>query len=460
MLKNSLRIIIPCSTVIILAISFGFIIHSLNLNLSDTFYGAVDTITVVALALFLLITVIEFISLFFDKTASVNTAIATLFMFLMVAFSGAGYHLFSRTSIDNVIEWLYIAFKIISNISFVLSIVFLIRFLHYTYNIHMSRVEGVISLTSTGIIIVLFIVLTFFNLEIIAFFLQFAIALFWLIKISQEGIVKKETETPFICTLILFSFVIAIEITDILSFTKNVPYENGGITPILAILSTFNFLAIYLWFALKTTKDAYKKQEYEKRIQELQANVLKNQIKPHFIFNALNVIKTLYMIDSKKGDEGIDLLSKHLRYYVEAGGVYLVPLNKELDNVSGYVNLENMKVEKPFDIVYNIDSYDFQVPYFSIQPFVENAIRYSGVNNKQDGYIEIKTNEDESNIYLIISDNGVGFDTSNVSSNSFGIKNASERFKLLLNAQVEINSVIGIGTKVIVKIPKNIGERK
>ena len=77
-----------------------------------------------------------------------------------------------------------------------------------------------------------------------------------------------------------------------------------------------------------------KNEINEKRIDELQNNVLKNQINPHFIFNTLAIIKSLYIEDPNKGSKAIDLFSQHLRAYVEAGESFLVPISKELDNIS------------------------------------------------------------------------------------------------------------------------------
>jgi sensor histidine kinase YesM len=88
------------------------------------------------------------------------------------------------------------------------------------------------------------------------------------------------------------------------------------------------------------------------------------------------------------------------------------------------------------------------VPILSLQVYVENAIRYSKVNEIEGGYIEISSYEEGDKIIVEVNDNGVGFDVNDIKDTSFGIKNSRERFKLLLNAEIEIKSEIGSGTNV------------
>ena len=134
-----------------------------------------------------------------------------------------------------------------------------------------------------------------------------------------------------------------------------------------------------------------------------------------------------------------------------------LPLEKELQVVNSFIELENMKYKKPFKVVYDIDSSDFEVPYFSLQPLVENVVKYSKINEKEDGYLSIETYEDDKFYYINLSDNGCGFDVKNVKTTSFGIANSRERFKLLSKAQFSITSKEGEGTSILIKIPRTGG---
>ena len=106
-------------------------------------------------------------------------------------------------------------------------------------------------------------------------------------------------------------------------------------------------------------------------------------------------------------------------------------------------------------MVFDIDAYDFMVPILSIEPFIENAIKYSRIQSKEDGFIEVSTSENDSNYMIKISDNGVGFTKEErTKKNSQGIKNALSRFEFLLRAKTNVQSAPNKGTTITITIPK------
>ena len=90
----------------------------------------------------------------------------------------------------------------------------------------------------------------------------------------------------------------------------------------------------------------------------------------------------------------------------------------------------------------------------SLQPFVENALKYSKADEKEDGFVDISSLETDDSYIVEVVDNGVGFDASAVKSTSTGLRNATERLHMTLNAVVDIDSQIGVGTKIKIIIPK------
>lgn len=99
-----------------------------------------------------------------------------------------------------------------------------------------------------------------------------------------------------------------------------------------------------------------------------------------------------------------------------------------------------------------IDFDDIMSKIFFLVVFIPS--KYSKVNYKDDGFIEISAYCENNNIIIEINDNGVGFNVNNIGTNSCGIKNAKERLKILLNASIIINSEIGKGTNVKIIIPE------
>ena len=110
---------------------------------------------------------------------------------------------------------------------------------------------------------------------------------------------------------------------------------------------------------------------------------------------------------------------------------------------------------------YDIQESDFQIVPLSIQPLVENAIRH-GIYERgnEGGIVKISSYRQKDKINIMIEDNGVGFDVEKIAKevkaherDSTGLQNLIFRFENLMNATVNIESVIGTGTKVTIKIP-------
>ncbi len=112
-----------------------------------------------------------------------------------------------------------------------------------------------------------------------------------------------------------------------------------------------------------------------------------------------------------------------------------------------------MRQNREIDLLLDLETSDFFIPPLSLEPFIENAIKYSKIENKEGGYIQLCTSRNEKFIIITIEDNGVGFDLSSIKENSVGLKNAKERLKLVLDAETIIESEIGKGTKINIRIP-------
>jgi LytS/YehU family sensor histidine kinase len=154
------------------------------------------------------------------------------------------------------------------------------------------------------------------------------------------------------------------------------------------------------------------------------------------------------------GDHALTKFSKHLRLNVDSEYKDMVNFEEELNNIQNYFDLENIRHEGKLNLLYDIDYIDFNLPILSLQPLIENAIKYAKTEKKEDGYIQIKSYTDNGNIIVEVNDNGVGFNASDIKDNSVGLKNITQRLKFSLNADVKIQSVIGIGTTIKIIIPK------
>lgn len=194
----------------------------------------------------------------------------------------------------------------------------------------------------------------------------------------------------------------------------------------------------------------------DKEIEILKAQLMQNQIRPHFIFNSLLAIKQLCIEDPKVAAEAVQNFAGYLRTNLEAmTSVECVPFETELECIKQYVALEKADTSQRFSVIYDIKYKDFELPLLSIQPSVENAIRHGVANMGSAGEVIIATAKEGENVIVTVSDNGNGYSSitpQQENHRSLGIKNAKERLKLLRGGDLTIAHT-GRGTIVRFSIP-------
>lgn len=154
-----------------------------------------------------------------------------------------------------------------------------------------------------------------------------------------------------------------------------------------------------------------------------------------------------------------------------SGGKELTTVENELDHVRQYLFIQQERYgdQLAYDIVCDDALVQMQMPKILVQPIVENAL-YHGIRGiARQGHIEIRAEVSASDILLIVKDNGDPFDLAqidqNVSNNvaklgGVGIKNVDERIKLYYGEEygITIDSIVGSGMTVTIKIPQNCGQ--
>lgn len=214
---------------------------------------------------------------------------------------------------------------------------------------------------------------------------------------------------------------------------------------------------------LKNKNQTRQIEELQKQLDEknneinvLKAQLMQNQIRPHFIFNALLAIKQLCIENPKAAATAIQNFSGYLRTNLEAmTQTECVPFSMELACIRQYVALEKSDPASVFNIVYDIQYEDFKLPLLTIQPAVENAVRHGVANKGSKGVVTLTSKKDGSNVIVIVSDNGDGFTSmtkQQVEHRSVAVENTKERLKLLCGGEINIINK-GHGTDVIFTIP-------
>ena len=112
--------------------------------------------------------------------------------------------------------------------------------------------------------------------------------------------------------------------------------------------------------------------------KEAQLQMLRYQLNPHFLFNALNTIRTIMYEDTQKADKMITEVADILRYSLTEETIHSVPLNSEVDIIRSYLNIQQIRFEENLVVAYDMqpETLDVQIPAFLIHPIVENSIKY------------------------------------------------------------------------------------
>ena len=222
----------------------------------------------------------------------------------------------------------------------------------------------------------------------------------------------------------------------------------------------------FLFFAVMQVAILFNgMQENAKRSLQLENDLLQNrvammlsQIQPHFLYNSLTAIKQLCLDDPARAEEAIGDFAGYLRMNLDSlSKKDRIPLLRELDHVERYIRLEQMRFGERVRICYDLRYTGFAVPTLTVQPLVENAVRYGITKKPEGGTVTIYADEMDADFLVRVSDDGVGFDPAARLSDErshIGLENVKSRVAALCEGTVTVESNIGVGTSVTIRIPK------
>ncbi len=236
-------------------------------------------------------------------------------------------------------------------------------------------------------------------------------------------------------------------------------------------------LVFYLltWNYKRRKEKELLSRNYERKIAEVEMNTLRAQMNPHFIFNSLNSINDFILSNDPDNASGyLTKFSRLMRLILDNSRSEWVILDNELKALQLYIELEAVRFDNAFS--YNIEISDevsketVIIPPLIIQPYVENAIWHGLLHRKQPGgKITIRIWRNEKDLFIEISDNGVGRIAAknqkskpSILHKSHGMKITAERLAIVnsvynVNAQVEVTDLaddqnLPTGTRVLLTL--------
>jgi len=180
---------------------------------------------------------------------------------------------------------------------------------------------------------------------------------------------------------------------------------------------------------LKKRKEAKLAKEIEVvQIASLEQQAFTSLMNPHFLFNALNSIQHYINVqDRQSANRYLSDFASLIRKNFEAAQQSFIPLEQEIENIKIYLRLEQMRFNDRFSyqivIDDNLDAEDWMVPTMILQPLLENALLHGIMPSAIDGKVIINLKEQNGNLLITITDNGIGI------ANSLALKETDNRHR-------------------------------
>jgi two-component sensor histidine kinase len=197
--------------------------------------------------------------------------------------------------------------------------------------------------------------------------------------------------------------------------------------------------------------------QLESHLTRARLEILRNELQPHFLFNALHSISTLMHRNVEAADEMLAQLGDLLRLSLERKSVQEAPLREELSVLAPYLNILRIRFGDRLSIGVDVETalLDVTVPLFILQPLVENAIRHGIDRRAGAGRIEIRARAAGDSVEISVADDGAGL-SGNGFREGIGLSNIRLRLEQLYGTRgsIALKGSPESGTEVAIKIPR------
>lgn len=197
------------------------------------------------------------------------------------------------------------------------------------------------------------------------------------------------------------------------------------IIPVLAA----SILLFKKWYA-----DEQKNKQLSEEKLAAELNFLKAQVHPHFLFNTLNNLYALTLLKSDKTPDIVLKLSDLLDYMIYKSNDDFVPLDKELETVAGYIELEKMRYDERLNLSYSVngDPASHKIAPLILMPFIENCFKHGASKDRISPVIKIQIDISPDRLILkAVNSIPEEKEVNNQVSNGVGLNNVKRRLELI-----------------------------
>jgi two-component system, LytTR family, sensor kinase len=230
------------------------------------------------------------------------------------------------------------------------------------------------------------------------------------------------------------------------SFESLLGFAIGGYAD-QVILFLIMVITAHAWlFDRHSRLQALKQSNLQRELAELQLQLLQMQLHPHFIFNTLHGITTLMERDVETARTMLLHLADLLRAAISSQSQDLIQLRQEVNFISSYVALEQMRLGSRLDVTFNVerDANDALVPSMVLQPIVENAILHGAAARREGGWVNIACRIEQKSVVLEVLNSATA--TTPDESAGLGLRNTRARLQNLFEQEATLDFALRDGT--------------
>jgi ligand-binding sensor domain-containing protein len=218
-----------------------------------------------------------------------------------------------------------------------------------------------------------------------------------------------------------------------------------------------------------------RQEAFSRTVNELRLRALRAQMDPHFVFNCMNSIdRYIVMNEPEKASRYLNRFAKLVRLILHQSDHVTVPLEKEVEMLNYYLELESLRFEEPFSFEVITDPLlereEPEIPAMLVQPYVENAIWHGLQHRKGRGHVKVEFRKLGDSMVVTVEDDGIGRDEAarikaqrTTVHSSKGMQVNADRLSLLKELELEGSSVViddlvdregkALGTRVTITLP-------
>lgn len=268
----------------------------------------VAVISAITIFLLFLLFVTEVVAMLRISDSTYHTVLCALFMTLYEAFSPDSGLLYARMGLPFP-AWLSEA---ASGICFLGTVLAFFHFFTFTYRPKGIRISLVPMFAAGAVCGALYAILAVWRLQMIAYGLFVFCAIVCFVALQIRCFRTNTDDLTFALSAAILFASMGMHTMNMLYFTELIPSSAGWSSGYMWF-SILCFLSVYLSFIIRTEREARRKMEFQRQVETLKTKVLFEQFKPHFVFNALITVKSMYHRDLDEGDRAMRLLSEYMR---------------------------------------------------------------------------------------------------------------------------------------------------